>query len=142
MNKLLAVIALLCLSSTVQAHDIYSNLRDREGHLCCGGQDCKPVQATVLPNGNYYLPETGETISADMTSHLTVASTSVSTIQYGKAHPRLDASLLRCILRSGSARAHAAFLPQTAKCWPGFRHKPRNEDLCDEIRLKQVCGRC
>jgi len=68
MNKLLAVIALLCLSSTVQAHDIYSNLRDREGHLCCGGQDCKPVQATVLPNGNYYLPETGETISADMAS--------------------------------------------------------------------------
>src|SRR5262249_25355398 len=47
---------LLCASSTVLAHDIYSNLRDRDGHLCCGGQDCKPVEAVVLPDGNYYLP--------------------------------------------------------------------------------------
>src|SRR5262245_49338724 len=68
MKKLLAAIALLCLSSTVLAHDIYSNLRDRDGHLCCGGQDCRPVQARVLPNGNYYLPETGEVIPADMAS--------------------------------------------------------------------------
>src|SRR5262249_28701111 len=30
------------------------------------GQDCKPVQATVLPNGNYYLPKTDEVIPADM----------------------------------------------------------------------------
>ena len=58
MKKLLVVIALLCLPSTVLAHDIYSGLRDRDGHLCCGGQDCKPVQATVLPDGNYYLPAT------------------------------------------------------------------------------------
>jgi hypothetical protein len=43
MKKLLATIALLCLSSTVLAHDIYSNLRDRAGRLCCNGQDCKPV---------------------------------------------------------------------------------------------------
>jgi hypothetical protein len=60
MNKLLATIALLCLSSTVLAHDIYSNLRDRDGHLCCGGEDCKPVEAKVLPNGSYYLPKTNE----------------------------------------------------------------------------------
>ena len=66
MKALLATIVLLCVSSSVLAHDIYSNLRDRDGNLCCGGQDCKPVQATVLPNGNYYLPETGETIPADM----------------------------------------------------------------------------
>jgi hypothetical protein len=66
MKKLVATIALLCLSSTVSGHDIYSNLRDRDGHLCCGGQDCKPVEATPLPNGNYYLPGTGETIPADM----------------------------------------------------------------------------
>jgi hypothetical protein len=55
MKTLAGTIALLCLSSTVLAHDIYSNLRDRDGHLCCNGQDCKPVEATVLPNGNYYL---------------------------------------------------------------------------------------
>jgi hypothetical protein len=66
LKKLVATIALLCLSSTVLAHDIYSNLRDRAGHLCCNGQDCRPVQATVLPDGNYYLPTTDETIPADM----------------------------------------------------------------------------
>ena len=59
-------LALFCVSNAVLAHDIYSNLRDRDGHLCCGEQDCKPVQAIVLPNGNYYLPEPGETIPADM----------------------------------------------------------------------------
>src|SRR5215468_5452938 len=50
------------------AHDIYSNLRDRDGHLCCGGQDCRPVQVIVLPNGSYYLPTTKEIIPADMAS--------------------------------------------------------------------------
>ena len=66
MKALMAAIALLCVSSTVLAHDIYSNLRDRDGNLCCNGQDCTPVQATVLPNGDYYLPSTGEIIPADM----------------------------------------------------------------------------
>jgi hypothetical protein len=66
MKKLVATIALLCLSSTVLAHDIYSGLRNRDGDLCCGVQDCKPVKAIVLPNGNYYLPETDETIPANM----------------------------------------------------------------------------
>ena len=68
MKALMAALALLCVSSTVLAHDIYSNLRDRDGHLCCGGQDCKPVEATVLPDGNYYLPESDETIPANMAS--------------------------------------------------------------------------
>jgi hypothetical protein len=66
MKALQTTIALLCLSTTVLAHDIYSNLRDRDGHLCCGGEDCRPVEATVLPNGNYYLPSTGEVIPAEM----------------------------------------------------------------------------
>ena len=66
MKELLAAIVLLCLSTSVLAHDIYSNLRDRDGHLCCGGQDCMPVEVTVLPDGNYYLPRTEETIPADM----------------------------------------------------------------------------
>jgi hypothetical protein len=61
-----ATIALLCLSTTVLAHDIYSDLRDRDGRLCCNGQDCRPVEATLLPDGNYYLPATDETIPADM----------------------------------------------------------------------------
>jgi hypothetical protein len=66
MKNLVAAIALLCLSSTVLAHDIYSKLRGRDGHLCCNEQDCKPVQATVLPDGNYYLPASDEIIPADM----------------------------------------------------------------------------
>ena len=66
MKELLAAIVLLCLSTSVLAHDIYSNLRDRDGHLCCGGHECKPVQVTVLPDGNYYLPTTDEIIPADM----------------------------------------------------------------------------
>jgi hypothetical protein len=66
MKALVATIALLCLSSSVLAHDIYSRLRDRNGNLCCGGEDCKPVEATVLPNGSYYLPTTNEIIPADM----------------------------------------------------------------------------
>ena len=63
MKKLAATIVLLCMSNAALAHDIYSNLRDRDGNLCCGGQDCKPVQALPLPNGSYYLPESDETIS-------------------------------------------------------------------------------
>src|SRR5262245_21415428 len=66
MKKLMATIALLCWSSTVLAHDIYSNLRDRAGHLCCNEQDCNPVEATVLPSGSYYLPVTDEIIPAEM----------------------------------------------------------------------------
>jgi hypothetical protein len=68
MKALVATIALLCVSNTVTvlAHDIYSNLRDRDGHLCCNGQDCRPIEATVLPDGNYYLPSSDEVIPADM----------------------------------------------------------------------------
>jgi hypothetical protein len=66
MKELAAAIALLCLSTNALAHDIYSNLRDREGHLRCGGQDCKPVEAVGLPDGSYYLPVTDEVIPADM----------------------------------------------------------------------------
>jgi hypothetical protein len=66
MKELMATLVLLCVSSTVLAHDIYSGLRDRDGHLCCGGQDCKPVEAIVLSDGSYYLPASGETIPADM----------------------------------------------------------------------------
>jgi hypothetical protein len=66
MKALMATIALLCLSSTILAHDIYTNLRDRDGNPCCGGEDCMPVEATVLPDGNYYLPASGEIIPADM----------------------------------------------------------------------------
>jgi len=68
MKALVATIALLCLSSAVLAHDIYNGLRDAAGYLCCGGQDCGPVKAVVLPNGNYYLPVTGEIIPAEMAS--------------------------------------------------------------------------
>jgi len=82
MKTLAGTIALICLSSTVLAHDIYSNLRDRDGHLCCNGQDCKPVEATVLPNGNYYLPDLARLFPPTWQHHrLMIASTIVVTIQ-------------------------------------------------------------
>ena len=62
MKWLVATTALLCVSNTVLAHDMYSGFHDRHGHLCCNGQDCRPVEATVLPNGDYYLPGSDETI--------------------------------------------------------------------------------
>src|SRR6516162_5730674 len=111
MKKLVAIIVLLCLSSTVLAHDIYNNLRDRDGRLCFNGQDCKPVEARVLPDSNYYLPATDETIPADMATpspddrfhHCTDYSVYIGLTpgagQYGRPHPRLDASLLQCTLR-------------------------------------------
>src|SRR5262249_14299105 len=66
MKKLVATIALLCLSNTVLAHDIYSTLRNRAGHLCCGGPDSKPGGSVGLPDGSYYLQGSDETIPADM----------------------------------------------------------------------------
>src|SRR5262249_3652655 len=68
MKKVEAAIALLCLSTNALSHGIYSNLGDRDGHLCCGGQDCRPVEAVILPDGNYYLPASDEVIPADMAS--------------------------------------------------------------------------
>jgi len=59
-------VALLCVPNVALAHDIYSHLRDRDGRLCCGGEDCKPVEAILLPNGGYYLVGSDETIPADM----------------------------------------------------------------------------
>src|SRR5262245_64307018 len=63
---LASFLALLCVSRTALDHDIYSRLRDKNGNLCCSGQDCKPVDAVALPDGAYYLPETDETIAADI----------------------------------------------------------------------------
>jgi hypothetical protein len=66
MKKLVIAIALLCVSNIVLAHGIYDGLRDKDGHLCCGSVDCEPVEALVLPDGNYYLPASQETIPANM----------------------------------------------------------------------------
>ena len=69
-------------SSTVLAHDIYSNLRDRAGHLCCNGQDCRPVQATVLPNGSYYYRRLTKSFRPiGQHHHLMIASTNVRILQ-------------------------------------------------------------
>ena len=102
MKTLVAAIALLCLSTTVLAHDIYSDLRDKAEHLCCNGQDCKPVQATVLPNGSYYLPTTNEIIPADMAT-----PSGLSHSQRGWPSPRIWE---RCKL-NGESDAGAAVIP-------------------------------
>jgi hypothetical protein len=116
MKELAAAIALLCVSSTVLAHDIYSDLRDRDGNLCCNGQDCKPIEATVLPDGNYYLPTSNEIIPAEMATpspddrfhrmHLILGLD-----QYRMRHQSLDASLLQWTLRSLAQIEPALDLP-------------------------------
>ena len=125
MKSLMAAIALLCVSSTVLAHDIYTNLRDRNGNPCCGGEDCMPVEATVLPDGNYYLPASGEIIPADMatpspddrfhrcTYPLWAQSLmNLTARKHGEAHPQRDASWFQCTLReSPPAQIWGALLP-------------------------------
>jgi hypothetical protein len=93
-------------SNTVLAHDIYSPLRNRDGSLCCGGQDCKPVEAIVLSNGSYYLPDVMKLFPPTWQHHhLMIASTIVSIIQwqttliagvdqYGKTNLRLGSELI------------------------------------------------
>ena len=83
MKTLMATAAILCLSSTVLAHDIYSNLRDRDGHYCCNGQDCRPAQATVLPNGSYYYRRLTKSFRPiGQHHHLMIASTIALIIQW------------------------------------------------------------
>jgi hypothetical protein len=68
----------------------------------------------VLPNGNYYLPESNEIIPADKATpspddrfHRVPSiiqqqmSLTVGVGQYGKTNPGLDASSLQCTLHSG-----------------------------------------
>ena len=113
MKGLMTAIVLLCLSTSVLAHDIYTNLRDRNGNPCCGGEDCMPVEAMVLPDGNYYLPASGEVIPADMATpspderfhrctypHLAPIANEFDRRPDGKAYKKRDASLLRCTPRS------------------------------------------
>jgi hypothetical protein len=56
-----------------------SKLRGRDGSLCCNGQDCKPVQATVLPNGNYYVVKLS--LPTWQHHHLMIVSTTVPIIR-------------------------------------------------------------
>ena len=149
MKALVATIALLCMSSSVLAHDIYSDLRDRDGNLCCSGQDCKPVQATVLPDGNYYLPASGEPFPPKWQHHhRMIASTIVpiikcilglnpGVIHYGTPRPRLDASLLRCTLPSRAL--HAFQLRQQPLRFllrrPASDHRLRYLLLCLAVEL-------
>src|SRR5262245_44771963 len=56
--KAIAVATLLSgMLATAQAHDWITGLRNRDGILCCGSQDCIPIDSSkVTPNrGGYYL---------------------------------------------------------------------------------------
>jgi hypothetical protein len=76
MKALMAAIALLCLSSTVLAHDIYSNLRDRDGNLCCRYRlQCCQMVITIYQRLMKLFPLTWQH------HHLTIASIIVVTIQ-------------------------------------------------------------
>ena len=45
------VAAVLVTSLPIQAHDIYSDLRDAEGKNCCNVLDCQPAPYRLTPSG-------------------------------------------------------------------------------------------
>jgi hypothetical protein len=92
---------LICFLGSALAHDIYTDLHDRDGNLCCGRQDCMPwgLQCCQMAVTSYQglvrlFPQTWQC------HHLIIASTIVSIIQRGMSgkDPRLNASLLQCTL--------------------------------------------
>src|SRR5215217_8818508 len=47
----LIFVALVALSDTCQAHDIYSHLTDRADRSCCTNGDCRPVHYRTTTSG-------------------------------------------------------------------------------------------
>jgi hypothetical protein len=50
-TALIAVVLAANLSLPLQAHDIYSHLRDEVGASCCDDQDCRPALYRVSASG-------------------------------------------------------------------------------------------
>jgi hypothetical protein len=48
---LCAALLLLSLEGPTQAHDIYSDLTDRNGVSCCDQYHCRPANYRVMPTG-------------------------------------------------------------------------------------------
>jgi hypothetical protein len=49
--NLFAVLLLIGYEPPTQAHDIYSQLKDRWGNSCCNNRDCRPAPYRVTANG-------------------------------------------------------------------------------------------
>ncbi len=113
-------LTLLCVSNTVLAHDIYSDLRDRDGRLCCNGQfrqllrlrlhhqgiaesQCRLQRCQMVvtiyhqlvrlfpPTWQHHRLMNSSTIASIIQWQLSLTARD----QYGKANLRLDASLLQ-----------------------------------------------
>src|SRR5262245_49468365 len=110
MKELAAAIALLCLSTTVLAHDIYSNLRDRDGISvvedrtvsqsrlqCCGMAITiyHRLKKSSLRIWQHHHLMIVSTIAPILHGHMQL----IPTLDHGKASPKLDAFLLQCTLR-------------------------------------------
>jgi hypothetical protein len=50
-TALVAVVLVASLPLPIQAHDIYSHLRDEVGASCCDDQDCRPALYRVSASG-------------------------------------------------------------------------------------------
>ena len=48
---LLAILFLVGFEPAIEAHDIYSQLRDSQGVSCCNESDCRPTPYRVTPTG-------------------------------------------------------------------------------------------
>jgi hypothetical protein len=50
-TALVAVVLVTSLPLAIQAHDIYSHLKDAEGKSCCNGLDCQPAPYRLTASG-------------------------------------------------------------------------------------------
>jgi hypothetical protein len=48
---LISTVLITSLPLPIQAHDIYTTLRDRHGRNCCNSLDCQPAPDQVTPRG-------------------------------------------------------------------------------------------
>jgi lysylphosphatidylglycerol synthetase-like protein (DUF2156 family) len=56
---LCAAILLIVFEPPAEAHDIYSQLKDRWGNSCCDEKDCRPAHYRVTPAGVQMLVDGG-----------------------------------------------------------------------------------
>ena|SRR5271170_3224441 len=51
--KRLSIVLVILGITAANAHEIYTGVRDKDGHLCCGGADCSVTVYRELPGGRF-----------------------------------------------------------------------------------------
>jgi hypothetical protein len=50
--EILCIPLMALLSSNPEAHEIYTDLRNKAGKSCCDSYDCRPARYRIAPSGN------------------------------------------------------------------------------------------